>query len=96
MEVIDGGLEEMEVDEEAITLYCDFPDFSNMQKKLEELDIEIQNPELQRIPLNTKKISSDEAIKVIKLLDLLEENDDVQQIFHNMELTDEILQAMEN
>ena len=96
MELIDGGLEEMEVDEEAITVYCDFPDFSNMQKKLEELGIEIQNSELQRIPLNTKKISSDEAIKVIKLLDLLEENDDVQQVFHNMELTDEILQAMEN
>ena len=96
MELIDGVLEEMEVDEEAITVYCDFPDFSNMQKKLEELDIEIQNSELQRIPLNTKKISSDEAIKVIKLLDLLEENDDVQQVFHNMELTNEILQAMEN
>ena len=96
MELIDGGLEEMEVDQEAITVYCDFPDFSNMQKKLEELNIEIQNSELQRIPLNTKKISSDQAIKVIKLLDLLEENDDVQQVFHNMELTDEILQAMEN
>jgi len=96
MELIDGGLEEMEVDEEAITVYCDFPDFSNMQKKLEELNIEIQNSELQRIPLNTKKISSEEATKVIKLLDLLEENDDVQQVFHNMELTDEILQAMEN
>ena len=96
MELIDGGLEEMEVDEEAITVYCDFPDFSNMQKKLEKLCTEIQNSELQRIALNTKKISSDQAIKVIKLLDLLEENDDVQQVFHNMELTDEILQAMEN
>tara|TARA_B100001057_G_scaffold32000_1_gene29069 strand:- start:189 stop:935 length:747 start_codon:yes stop_codon:yes gene_type:complete len=96
MELIDGGLEEMDVDEEAITLYCNFTDFSNMQKKLEELGTEIQNSELQRIALNTKKISSDEAIKVIKLLDLLEENDDVQQVFHNMELTDEILQAMEN
>ena len=96
MELIDGGLEEMDVDEEAITVYCDFPDFSNMQKKLEELGTEIQNSELQRIALNTKKISSDEAIKVIMLLDLLEENDDVQQVFHNMELTDEILQAMEN
>ena len=96
MELIDGGLEEMEVDEEAITVYCDFPDFSNMQKKLEKLCTEIQNSELQRIALDTKKISSDQAIKVIKLLDLLEENDDVQQVFHNMELTDEILQAMEN
>ena len=96
MELIDGGLEELEVDEEAITIYCDFPEFSNMQKKLEELNINIQNSELQRIPLNTKKISAKEAEKVIKLLDLLEENDDVQQVFHNMELTEEILLAMEN
>ncbi len=96
MELIDGGLEELEVDEEAITIYCDFPEFSNMQKKLEELNIDIQNSELQRIPLNTKKISAEEAEKVIKLLDLLEENDDVQQVFHNMELTEEILLAMEN
>ena len=67
-----------------------------MQKKLEELNIDIQNSELQRIPLNTKTISAEEAEKVIKLLDLLEENDDVQQVFHNMELTEEILLAMEN
>jgi YebC/PmpR family DNA-binding regulatory protein len=96
MELIDGGLEELEIDEEAITVYCNFTDFSNMQKKIEDLGIEIQNSELQRIPITTKKISASEAEKVIKLLDLLEENDDVQQVFHNMVLTEEILGAMEN
>ena len=96
MELIDGGLEELEIDEEAITVYCNFTDFSNMQKKIEDLGIEIQNSELQRIPITTKIISASEAEKVIKLLDLLEENDDVQQVFHNMVLTEEILGAMEN
>jgi YebC/PmpR family DNA-binding regulatory protein len=96
MELIDGGLEELEIDEEAITVYCNFTDFSNMQKKIEDLGIEIQNSELQRIPITTKTISASEAEKVIKLLDLLEENDDVQQVFHNMVLTEEILAAMEN
>ena len=96
MELIDGGLEELEIDEEAITVYCNFTDFSNMQKKIEDLGIEIQNSELQRIPITTKKISASEAEKVMKLLDLLEENDDVQQVFHNMVLTEEILGAMEN
>ena len=96
MDLIDGGLEELEIDEEAITVYCNFTDFSNMQKKTEDLGIEIQNSELQRIPITTKKISASEAEKVIKLLDLLEENDDVQQVFHNMVLTEEILGAMEN
>ena len=96
MELIDGGLEELEIDEEAITVYCNFTDFSNMQKKIEDLGIEIQNSELQRIPITTIIISASEAEKVIKLLDLLEENDDVQQVFHNMVLTEEILGAMEN
>lgn len=96
MELIDGGLEELGIDEEAITVYCNFTDFSNMQKKIEDLGIEIQNSELQRIPITTKTISASEAEKVIKLLDLLEENDDVQQVFHNMVLTEEILGAMEN
>ena len=96
MELIDGGLEELELDEEAITIYCDFQEFSNMQNKIEELNIEIQNSELHRIPISTKKINTEEAKKVIKLLDLLEENDDVQQVFHNMELTEEIIEIIQN
>ena len=96
MDLIDGGLEELEIDEEAVTVYCDFTDFSNMQNKIEDLGIEIQNSELQRIPITTKNISASEAEKVIKLLDLLEENDDVQQVFHNMVLSEKILEAMEN
>tara|TARA_B100001063_G_scaffold201153_1_gene194470 strand:+ start:179 stop:925 length:747 start_codon:yes stop_codon:yes gene_type:complete len=96
MDLIDGGLEELEIDEEAITVYCDFTDFSNMQNKIEDLGIEIENSELQRIPITTKNITASEAEKVIKLLDLLEENDDVQQVFHNMVLSEEILEAMEN
>ena len=96
MELIDGGLEELEQDDEAIKIYCDFPEFSNMQKCLENLNIEIQNSEPQRIPNNTKTISAKDAKLVLKLLDLLEENDDVQQVFHNMELTDEILKTMDS
>jgi YebC/PmpR family DNA-binding regulatory protein len=96
MELIDAGLEELEVDEEAVTVYCEYADFNNVQTKLEELEIEIKNSELQRIPNNTKKISAKQAEKVLKLLDLLEENDDVQQVFHNMELTEEILNAMDS
>ena len=95
MKLIDGGLEELEIDEEAITVYCDFLDFSNMQKKIDELKIEVTNSELQRIPTNTKKITVEQSKKILKLLDLLEENEDVQQVFHNMALTEEILKTME-
>jgi len=96
MDLIDGGLEELEVDEEAVTIYCEYADFNNIQTKLEALDIEIKNSELQRIPNNSKNITGEQAKKVLKLLDLLEENDDVQQVFHNMELTEEILTTMDN
>jgi len=96
MELIDAGLEELEVDEDAVTIYCEYTDFNNLQTKLEKLDIEIKNSELQRIPNNFKTITGEQAEKVLKLLDLLEENDDVQQVFHNMELTKEILTAMDN
>ena len=96
LELIDDGLEELEIDDEAITVYCNLTDFNNMQVKLEELGIEIKNSELQRIPNNFKTITAEQAEKVLKLLDLLEENDDVQQVFHNMELTEEILTAMDS
>lgn len=96
MELIDAGLEELEIDSEAITIYCDFIDFNNMQIKLEDLKIEIITSELQRIPNNYKKITVEQSKNVLKLLDLLEENDDVQQVFHNMDLSEEIMMAMDN
>ena len=96
MELIDAGLEKLEVDEEVITIYCEYADFNNMQTKLEGLDVEIKNSELQRIPNNFKTITGEQAKKVLELLDLLEENDDVQQVFHNMELTEEVLSAIDS
>lgn len=95
MDLIDSGLEELEHDQEFVVVYCDFLDFNNMQNKLEGLGIEIANSELQRIPNSLKKITEKEASKVLKLLDLLEENDDVQQVSHNMELTEGILNVLD-
>ena len=66
-----------------------------MQLKFEELGVEVERSELHRIPNNIKRITEEQAEKVLKLLDLLEENDDVQQVFHNMELTKDIIKKME-
>ena len=95
MELIDSGLEEFEQENEQINIYCDFQDFNNMLVKLESLGVEIESSELQRIPKSVKAISSAQALSVLRLLDLLEENDDVQQVFHNMALTEEVLNLME-
>ena len=66
MELIDE-LEELEIDEESITIYCDFPEFSNMQKKLEELNLDIQNSELKDSFEHKKNIRrrSGEGYKII-------------------------------
>ena len=96
MELIDGGLEEFEIETDNLVVYCDYKDFNNMQLKIESLNIEIISSELQRIPNTTKKINADQAKKILKLLDLLEENEDVQQVFHNMEINEEILKIMES
>ena len=66
------------------------------QLDTQDLKIEIINSELQRVPNNYKKITVEQSKNVLKLLDLLEENDDVQQVFHNMELSEEIMMAMDN
>lgn len=91
MELIDVGLQELEIQEDVIIAYCDFKESGNMQKHLEMMEIQIESFELQRIPNSTKTISAQEAKLVIKLLDKLEEDNDVQQVFHNMKITKEIL-----
>jgi len=91
MELIDGGLEEFVEEKEVITIICDYLNFKNLQHKIENLNVNIEKSELQRFPNSTKKISVNDAKDVLKLLDLLEDNDDVQNVFHNMEMTEEIL-----
>lgn len=95
MELIDAGAEDIQADDEMITVYTAMEDFGPMLKKLEELKIEPENAELQRIPKNTVKVDKDTARKVMKLIDHFEEDDDVTNVFHNMELTDEIIADMD-
>ena len=95
MELIDAGLEEIEKEDDIILVYTDFADFSAMQKKLEELRIEVHSAELQRIPTTSKTLDVDKSKSVLKMIDKFEDDEDVQHVFHNMELTEGILQVME-
>jgi len=94
MEVIDAGAEEVETEDQFFTVYTAMEDFGSMMKKLEEMGIEAESAELQRIPLNTVKLDKESAHKVLKLIEMFEEDDDVQNVFHNLELTDEMLADM--
>lgn len=85
LELIDFGLEELGEDNEGkIIIRCAFADFGNMQKALEDKGIEVENSELEWIPLNTVELSEEQADDVFKLIERVEQDDDVQRVFHNM------------
>jgi len=95
LEMIDAGAEDIEVDEGVITITTAKEDFGNVQKKLDSMNIEIENAGLQRIPNDTKALDVDSALKVLKMIDAFEDDDDVQNVYHSLELTDEVAAAME-
>lgn len=90
LELIDAGAEEIEVDEEMITVTSAMEDFGSIYKKLELMDIEPERAELERIPSDTKTLDLESARKVLKLIEILEDDDDVQNVFHNLEMTAEL------
>jgi YebC/PmpR family DNA-binding regulatory protein len=85
LELIDYGLEEVGEDSEGnIIVRCGFTDFGNMQKALEEKGITPISSELEWIPLNTIQVSEEQAEDVFKMIERVEQDDDVQLVFHNM------------
>jgi YebC/PmpR family DNA-binding regulatory protein len=84
LEMIDFGAEEVFVDEEGIHIYAPFESFGAIQKELESRDIEILSSGFDRIPQVTKELSEEEMADVEKLLEKIEEDDDVQNIYHTM------------
>lgn len=85
LELIDYGLEELGEDSEGkLIVRCAFEDFGNMQKALEEKGITPISSELEWIPMNTVPVTDEQAQDVFKLIARVEEDDDVQQVFHNM------------
>ncbi|MGB4205183.1 MAG: YebC/PmpR family DNA-binding transcriptional regulator [Bacteroidales bacterium] len=91
MELIDAGAEEIELEEGFFTVTTAMEDFGSMMKKLEELGVEPENASLQRIPKETVTLDLESARKVMKLIDLFEDDDDVQNVFHNLEISDELM-----
>jgi len=85
LELIDAGLEELGEDSDGnLIVRCEFSDFGNMQKALEERGINPISSELEWIPLNTVEITEEQAEDVFKLIERIEQDDDVQRVFHNM------------
>ncbi|MGB5242537.1 MAG: YebC/PmpR family DNA-binding transcriptional regulator [Lutimonas sp.] len=85
LELIDFEVEEMFEDEDGILIYAPFEMYGSIQKYLEDNQIEILSSGFERIPQTNKKLSEEEQEEVDKLLERLEEDDDVQNVYHNME-----------
>jgi len=95
LELIEGGASSFDKEDEYLTVYTDFNDFGMMSSKLEELSIEPKNSEVQRIPLNTTELPVEDAIKILNLIEKFEDDDDVQNVYHTLDVTDELITKME-
>jgi len=92
LELADGGAQEVEFEDDYITVYSSMEDFGAMQKKIEELHLPLESAELQRLPQTTVTAEGPEAVRrILRLLDALEDDDDVQKVYHNLELSEEVL-----
>jgi YebC/PmpR family DNA-binding regulatory protein len=85
LELIDFGVEEVFEDEDGILIYAPFESFGAIQKYLEEHNLEILSSGFERIPQVTKKLTEEQVADVEKLLEKIEEDDDVQNVYHTME-----------
>lgn len=84
LEMIDYGAEEVFVDEDGIMIYAPFEQFGAIQKELESREIEILSSGFERIPQVTKELNEEQIADVEKLLEKIEEDDDVQNVYHTM------------
>ena len=86
LEFIDFGVEEVFHDEDGILLYAPFENFGKIQKELEKRDLGIISSDIERIPKQTRQLDPDCYEEVIKLIDKIEDDDDVQNVYHNLEM----------
>ncbi|MBO8155949.1 MAG: YebC/PmpR family DNA-binding transcriptional regulator [Bacillaceae bacterium] len=91
LEVIEAGAEELETDEDSFEIYTEPEHFQEVKDALEKRGYTFQTAEITMIPQTYTQAGEEEVQKMMKLIDMLEDNDDVQDIYHNMEADEEIM-----
>jgi transcriptional/translational regulatory protein YebC/TACO1 len=84
LELIDAGCEQIEVEEDQIIVYGDYTSFGTLAKALEDMQIEVQKSSLKRIPTSPVEFSEEQLVDIEKMLDKIEDDDDIQQVFTNI------------
>ncbi len=85
LEMMDANVEDIEIEEDRFVLYAEKEDFGMVQSKLEELGITPEEASLERIPTTKKDIDQETLEQVMKLIDIIEEDEDVIKVYHNIE-----------
>lgn len=89
MGLIDAGADDVQRDGELVTALGPMTSFARLQECLEQQGITPENAALERIALNHKEISKDSYLQVMKLIDVLEDDDDVKQVYHNIQYSED-------
>jgi transcriptional/translational regulatory protein YebC/TACO1 len=84
LELIDAGCQEIEVEEDLVIIYGDYTAFGTLAKTLEDMNLEVQKASLKRIPTSPVDFSEDQLNDIEKMLDKIEDDDDIQQVFTNI------------
>jgi len=84
LELIDFGVEEVFAEEDSIMIYAEFTQFGPIQRFLEEKGMNILSFQFERIPNDTKKLTADQQEEVEKLIERIDEDEDVTNVFHNL------------
>ena len=95
LELIDAGVEEIELEEDTFMITSPMEDFHNVQLKLQEMGLEPESAELQRIPNDTVDLTIEQAVQIMKIVEEFEDDDDVQAVSHNLNIPDEVNDAMQ-
>ena len=94
LNIIDSGAEDIDEDNEIYEIRSNPHEFMNIRKSLESSSIPVKSAEITYVPKSTLEVSKKDAGKVMKLLNILDDHDDVQNVYSNIEITDEILQEV--
>jgi len=95
LELIDAGVEEIELEDDTFMITTPMEDFHSVQIKLLEMGLEAESAELQRIPNDTLDLTLEQSVQIMKIIEEFEDDDDVQAVSHNLNVSDEVSEAME-
>ncbi|SZD71751.1 Probable transcriptional regulatory protein HP_0162 [Candidatus Ornithobacterium hominis] len=95
LELIDYGAEDFEIDEDFVYITSEFESFGAVSQKLDEMKISVKNAELKRIPNITKNLNLEETKEILDIIDRFEQDEDVQNVYHTMDISEEIESQLE-